>query len=354
MPDALTNAHRVLCQAFSYDHMHIPSRGGWSWTSSYQTTLAKSGSFLSGGSDKTYISGGAGERLAFYLAIRFGFGWNNTFMPLIREYSAIHDGGGTVPSKDADKANDFAERMSRLTNHNMVPYMQRWGVPVDSAVESSIAASYPAVWFPVAATCHDAVVVAPGAVAELQLLQDVHNVTAVRVEVVEAPAHGALRAVSGAGDGRFEFHAPAGFVAAQQLKYRLVPQGSDVGQECVTPILVTGQVDVVGPGVAVVANRSGTATFSAATATAVRVRSAVPLGDSVMRVTARLEAFNGVLGGGLVLPGGPSGGSSSTAPNASVTVHGTVVRASLPLPPPPCAMQMQMQAALSAVCRWGP
>ena len=183
----------ALLQAYAYDMMGVPYRGGWDWTARNRDALEVA---ISAGGD--YVAGGAGEKLSLYLLVRFAFGWDATYKPLIREYSALKDGGGTVPSADQDKVDDFLRRMSRLTGVSLRQYLvEGWGLTVtDSEATTTALAGLPS-WMPVDAACIDDIGMSTGGSKQLDLGAGHLSLCAVTTTIATQPTHGSLHSDGG-------------------------------------------------------------------------------------------------------------------------------------------------------------
>lgn len=180
-------------QAYAYEKMGVPSRGGWDWTARNRDSLERA---ISAGGN--YIAGGAGDKLALYLLVSFAFGWDATYKPLIREYSALYDAGNPVPSEDQDKVDDFLRRMSRLTGVSLRQYLvDGWGLTVtDSAATTSALAGLPS-WMPVDANCIDDVGLPPSTSMQLDLGAGHLSLCAVTTSISAYPSVGSLRSDGG-------------------------------------------------------------------------------------------------------------------------------------------------------------
>ena len=165
----LTHAHLVIRsnnahhQAYANDQMlktGVELPYAYSSAETTAATLALANSYLAGGG--TYTSANEEQRLCFYLTFPRVAGWESTYMPLFREYNAIQEGfmQGPLPHSNAQRQDDFAQRMSRILGASIVPYMALWSIPVSSEVATNT--SVLPTFTPMTFVCPDTIHVLPG------------------------------------------------------------------------------------------------------------------------------------------------------------------------------------------------
>jgi hypothetical protein len=112
-----------LFSAHAFDQLGMQSRGGWSWTASAEAVAEKATKFLAQG--KSYGEGGAGDKLAMHLQVRYAFGWENP---------------ARLPKGEQAERDAWLVRMSQATGHNLAPfYGKTWGIPLSPEAVEKIA-----------------------------------------------------------------------------------------------------------------------------------------------------------------------------------------------------------------------
>lgn len=116
-----------LFSAHAMDRLEMKDRGGWSWTSSAYEVAKKAHKVL--GEGKKYPEMGAGDKLAMYLQLRDGFGWD-PIGKVLAGYSQDQDKRpGVLPKQNQAKRDVFMVRMSKQVKHNLAPFMRDvWGI----------------------------------------------------------------------------------------------------------------------------------------------------------------------------------------------------------------------------------
>ena len=235
-----------------------------------------------------YIGGGAGDRLSFYLLVRFGFGWDGTYKALIREYNDVYaDPAQTLPSSDQEKVDEYFRRMSRLTGYSMRQYMLAWGLALSSDDANAAAdASLPS-WMPLYTSCaSDVFATSPGGTVEVDLGGHA-SVPGCDVQVTPAaPEAGLLRHSHG---HVWVYSAPPSFLGAVAVNYTVQACG-DNADTCTAVIRVAPTVAVTFPSGAAIVGPAGTATYSTAGLNAVVVATPTSAARTArLRFTVRVE-----------------------------------------------------------------
>ncbi|MBT5124696.1 MAG: hypothetical protein HOM32_08875 [Planctomycetaceae bacterium] len=126
-----------LFSAHAFDQLGMRFRGGWTWTASAEAVTEKATKFLAQG--KTYAEGGAGDKLAMHLQIRYAFGWD-AYRKVLASYSRDHDENpARLPKGEQAERDAWLIRMSQATGHNLALfYGKTWGIPLSpEAVEKT-------------------------------------------------------------------------------------------------------------------------------------------------------------------------------------------------------------------------
>lgn len=116
-----------LFSSHAMDRLQMKDRGGWSWTGSAYEVAKKAHKVLAEG--KSYPELGAGDKLAMYLQLRDGFGWD-PIGKVLASYSLDQDKRpGVLPKQNQAKRDVFMVRMSKQVKRNLAPFMEDvWGI----------------------------------------------------------------------------------------------------------------------------------------------------------------------------------------------------------------------------------
>lgn len=121
-----------LFTAHAMDRLHMPKRGGWSWTATPAGVTAQAHKALA--TKKKYAAMGYADKLSMYLQIRDQFGWG-PIQEVLTSYSKDQDSESKkLPKTDQEKRDAFHLRISQATKHNLAPFLQDlWGLSLSPA-----------------------------------------------------------------------------------------------------------------------------------------------------------------------------------------------------------------------------
>ena len=169
-------------------HVSAPSSGGWGWTVDPVVVINRATQAVAASDTYSGLSSLA-DRLAFWVQLADGFGWN-TYKQVFRAYEEDLASDPTLlPGTDQEEKDQWLVRFSQLVGYDMSQFMvDTWGLEVSSNAVSSVS-SLPD-WMPVIGGVPD-MTIPPGhtRVIDIQSQSFSMDGTAVITEVT-SPEHG--------------------------------------------------------------------------------------------------------------------------------------------------------------------
>lgn len=134
-----------LFSAHAYNSLAISPKGGWTWTIDPKQVAEKAHQATDVGT--SYAKADVGTKLAMWLQLRDGFGWE-PIAALLKSYSDDQDKHpDSLPKNPQDERDQLCLRLSKQVKHNLYPFMHGvWGLEISDAARDQVA-SQPA-WMP--------------------------------------------------------------------------------------------------------------------------------------------------------------------------------------------------------------
>jgi hypothetical protein len=218
-----------LFTSYVYDTLNIPSRGGWGWGAAKADVMRRALESLEAG--ETYGSVGVGVKLAMFLELRDGWGWEY-FQQVFEGY---HDDDANqpsiMPSNEQEKRDQWLMRFSNVIGHNIIAFMRDyWGIPISD--EAAAAVDFMPPWLPAVGGIEGVIGTRVGEPVTLDLQGEAlsHDGVAL-IQNVTTPDQGTLE---DGGDGTWTYTPLAGFSGKDSFDYTVV---SSTGHTSVSTVV---------------------------------------------------------------------------------------------------------------------
>lgn len=134
-----------LFTVHAYDKLAIAPKQSFAWTVDPALVSAKARKAIE--AKTPYAEADVGTRLAMYLQLRDGFGWE-PIQTVLKSYSDDQCANPEkLPKSDQHKRDEFLVRMSRAVNRNLSPFMKDlWGIQISDEARNSVSQLKP--WMP--------------------------------------------------------------------------------------------------------------------------------------------------------------------------------------------------------------
>ncbi len=218
-----------IFSVYTRDMHGIKGKAGWGWTTYPPKVMGQALTSVEKGG---YTKVGVGQKLAMFLQIRDGFGWDawkRIFLTYDHDAVANPD---RLPTSDAEKRDEFLIRASESVEHNLTKFMRDyWGLELGQAALDRVAGLPD--WMPAIGGIAGATI-AVGDEITLDLQGDALSLDD-RADVVSVgqPTNGT---VTGNGDGTWTYAAEEGFEGEDSFTYGVV---SSTGHEHETAVAIS-------------------------------------------------------------------------------------------------------------------
>ncbi len=220
--DGSVEATVNIFTAWANHALGLRPEGGWGWTPDRVPTMRRALDAVAAG---PYRDLGAGEKLAMFLQLRDGFGWD-AIGAIIESYQQ-----GPLPDGEQAERDEFLIRASQVTGHDLSRFLgDVWGLALGDDARAAVA-DLPD-WLPAMGT-----VVGPfDAVGGVPRVIDVGAGTLSHdgIARIELEALAARGAIEGPVDGVFTYTAGTGYSGPDSFRYAVISSTGHRQVETVT------------------------------------------------------------------------------------------------------------------------
>ena len=223
-----TEATVNLFSTYARDTHGIRAPGGWGWTSYPSRVMRRAREAVEKGG---YTKVDVGRKLAMFLQIRDGFGWE-AWKQVMRTYNRdAPERPEQLPKEDPAKRDQFLIRFSKATGHNLTRFLRdAWKLELSADAVAQVR-DLPD-WMPAVGGI-ERVAVARGSSLTLDLQAEALSLDgAARVTAVGKPKHGTLKPL---GAGAWSYTPAPGFEGDDSFTYGIA---SSTGHRHTTTLTV--------------------------------------------------------------------------------------------------------------------
>lgn len=224
--DGAVEATVNIFTTYAFDALGIANRGGWSWTATRVAAMRRALDAVKGAG--TFASVGVGHKLAMYLQLRDGFGWE-TWQTVLAGYN--DDPAEALPKNQAEERDQLLIRFSQAAKHDLGPFMVGvWGL--DASPEAAAAVADLPDWLPAMGGIEGVHRTAPWLPLTFDLAGEALSHDGVApVSDVSAPSQGALAA----GEDGWTYSAASGVTGTDGFTYTVT---SSTGHAVVSEVSI--------------------------------------------------------------------------------------------------------------------
>ncbi|MBT4816188.1 MAG: cadherin-like domain-containing protein, partial [Lentisphaerae bacterium] len=228
-----TEATVNLFSTYARDTHGIRAPGGWGWTSYPDRVMKRAREAVDKGG---YTKVDVGRKLAMFLQIRDGFGWQ-AWKQVLRSYNReAKEQPSELPKTDAAKRDQFLIRFSNVTGHNLTRFLRDfWKLDFSPGAIEQVR-QLPD-WMPAVGGI-DRATVAAGDSFVLPLQEEALSLDGTaRITAVGKPGHGQLKLT---GEGKWSYTPIRGFEGDDTFSYTV---SSSTGHTHTTDVTVAVRAD---------------------------------------------------------------------------------------------------------------
>ncbi len=194
------------------------SSGGWAWTV-YPDQVINTAKTAVGNSSTYSGNSNVGERLAMWIQLADGFGWQaimDTFATY--EYDNKYF-SYRLPSDNSQEKDQWYVRFSEVSGYDMTKFMyDTWGLQVSQSARNEVAALNLPDWMPLVSGLDNATL-PPGESVTFDIAGNIHSMDDVAIITeVTSPDHGTFEDLGG---GKWKFTAPIDYIGTDSFTFTL-------------------------------------------------------------------------------------------------------------------------------------